>query len=324
MLVHGFLLEPLLQSSALGGYLQLTERMHTYFSRHTIGLEIDQTTRDMLWNERRVAIHYPERRDGKIEAEDNPSLDPADYPGRSAGILRVLLELARDGGFVCAQHYGHEESIVGLVAPGTPIDVLSGVWSDRSYPKRTAVLKSVRLTNAKLISPADSAAILVGRPRQGTLMHWWRAGASIQHLVEETFAEPALDSLSPDQQEILCSEFLRLDITSDLGLPTLAHLLLPVGRTMKDLDIYGLSSDGQIIMAQVTHSPLSHVRGKLERLRHYAVSKSSQLLLFCQHERIEQIDGVTVVPIDRAYREFISSSSGPSWLSAALHRRSDS
>ncbi len=58
--------------------------MHTYFARHTTRLEIDQAMRDLLWNEQRVAIHYPEQYDGVLAADDNPSLNPDDYPGRSA------------------------------------------------------------------------------------------------------------------------------------------------------------------------------------------------------------------------------------------------
>jgi hypothetical protein len=37
------------------------------------------------------------------------------------------------------------------------------------------------------------------------------------------------------EHESMCAEFLRLPAAEREGLPRLVHLLLPVGRTMKDV-----------------------------------------------------------------------------------------
>jgi hypothetical protein len=64
--------------------------------------------------------------------------------------------------------------------------------------------------------------------------------------------EPQLSDLSPSQQEILCSEFLRMPEVESRGLPRLVHLLLPPGKTMRDIDIVGTAADGKRLLAQVT------------------------------------------------------------------------
>lgn len=292
--------------------------MLTYFGRHTKGLDVDQATRDMLWNERRIAIHFPENRDGTMGTEDNRSLDPQASYKTVKKPLGALVELARDGGYVCAQHVGHEESLVGKVSPGATIELISGMWGPGKYSGRTAILKSLRLDKVKLIPPFQAAVILVGQPRQGTFSRWPNARDVIQHLVEGTPIPRTLGSLSPDQQEILCSEFLRSDAAVKIGLPRLAHLLLPVGRTMKDLDIYGLDSSGRLLIAQVTHLSRNDVLGKLQQLLPYLSGADACGVLFCRHDRVERINGVVIVPIQLAFQEVADSTLGAAWLSAAL------
>lgn len=95
-------------------------------------------------------------------------------------------------------------------------------------------------------------------------MKWPKAGRSVVRLVDGLTDELALEDLSPDQQEIVCSEFLRID--SNHELPRLAHLVLPTGRTMRDIDILGIAGDGKPLVAQVTFSPREQVGFKLDRL----------------------------------------------------------
>ena len=69
--------------------------------------------------------------------------------------------------------------------------------------------------------------------------------------------------------------------------PRLRFLLMPVGRTLKDVDIYGLDFDGNAIFAQVTFfekdSPQS--QEKIQRLKEYKGS-GSKLLYFCRMGKI--------------------------------------
>jgi hypothetical protein len=61
----------------------------------------------------------------------------------------------------------------------------------------------------------------------------------------------------------MCSEYLR---HAHGALPILVHLLLPVGRTMKDVDIYGIASDGRKVHAKVTYLELERASDKFLRL----------------------------------------------------------
>jgi hypothetical protein len=285
--------------------------MMTYFIRHTKGIGIENETRERLWQERRIAIHFPYTAKAPAAAEDSTSLDPDDYAGAAKKCLRILLELAKDGGYVCAQHYPKEKWMLGMVRPNSKVELLKGKWIGGN---RTAVLKSLTLSQVRLVDPLEYAVLAVGRPRMGTLMHWHRARKTVEDLVERRAGKVQLSDLAPSQQEILCSELLRLPEAGKLKLPRLAHLLLPTGRTMRDIDILGVATDGKKLVAQVTLSSSTDARWKLERLMAYRDSSQAHLVLFCQCEGPTQENGVTVFPIQQAYDVFTSTESGRTWL----------
>lgn len=290
--------------------------MDTYFVRHNVGIDIDDETRNRLWRERRIAIHYPHEKNGKLKHRDNSSLDPDDYyTGSAKQCMRTLVKLSEQGGYVCAQHYPHPEWMVGLVRPNSKIELLNGKWGSRSgLQGRPAVLKTLRLSNVKLVDPVDYAVLAVGRPRQGTIMQWHLAGKTVENLVLRRRSKPQLSDLAPSQQEILCSEFLRLPQAASLGLPRLAHLLLPTGRTMRDIDIDGIATDAKRLLAQVTFSPLENCAWKIDRLLAYRDAKPTHLLLFCDCADLTEHNGVRIFPIQRAYEIFTSTTHGKQWL----------
>jgi len=288
--------------------------MLTYFARHTRDLDIDDATRRILWEGRLIAMHFPG--DGE---EDTSSLNPEDYEGAGQKAMRLLVELASIGGYVCAQYQGYDDVQVGKALPRSKIELLYGKWGKlHGHEGRPAILKSLRLNSVKIVKPSDYATILVGRPRQGTLNRWPSAGPLIESLVENRGIDPVLASLSFRQQEILCSEFLRLPEAATLQLPTLASLVLPVGRTMKDVDVIGLATDGRPIFAQVTFSEPARAPWKLERLLKYHDTRGCHLLLFCDVEEIAEQQGVTLVPLRKVFTSFTATDSGKRWLSYAV------
>jgi len=289
--------------------------MDTYFVRHNTGMDIDATTRCLLWEEQRIAIHFPHQKDGTLGPEDQTSLDPEDYEGQGRKCLRTLVELAKSGGYVCAQHYPHEECLLGLIEPNSNIELLKGRWGDQNdLAARTAILKTIKLKKCKVVNPLDYAVLAVGRPRQGTIARWLLARETVENLVENRQSMPELSDLTPRQQEILCSEFLRLPEAASFGLPQMAHLLLPPGHTMKDIDIIGIATDGKRLLAQVTFLALSGVALKLDRLLPYRSSGDSHLILFCDCEHSDIQQNITVFPISKAYNSFVASKLGPIWL----------
>jgi hypothetical protein len=181
-------------------------------------------------------------------------------------------------------------------------------------PGRTAILKTLQLTKVTLVKPLDYAVLLVGRPRQGTIMRWPLAGKVVENIVEGRTTKLRLGDLSYRQQEIFCSEFLRLEDAASSGLPRLVHLLLPPGRTMRDIDVTGLADDGKMVLAQVTFSPLSTAHWKIQRLLPYREPKRAHLILFCACDAAANQDGVIIFPIERAFTAFTATKLGELWL----------
>jgi hypothetical protein len=231
-----------------------------------------------------------------------------------------LNELSNNGGYVCAQYRGYEACLIGRVSPGTPIEPVYAQWRRSSYdnPRRPAVLKTVRLDRVKIVSPLDHAVLLVGRPIRGTFMRWPNARDTIRALVEGEPLSVNVGRLSPDQQEIMCSEFLRTPEATAMGLPRLEHLLLPTGRTLKDLDILGIASDGHPLCAQVTLADRVQAAWKLERMKAYATDSSAHLILFCRTTEAETANGVHVRSIEEVFRCFRATASGRRWIARAL------
>ncbi len=283
--------------------------MSTYFIRHTWKLNIDAATRSKLIDDNLVAIHYPDGPAG-LGPDDVPTSNPEDHDRKGANILRRFLALGREGGYVCAEYFAYPGWTLGYVEPGTEVQLLHGHWHEPG--DRIAVLKTLKLTRVRHVQEGAAAAMLVARPRQGTFMRWPRAGRNIERLVDRWTARPTFDDLSPDQQEVLCAEFLRTPLALEMGLPMLAHLTVPTGRTMRDIDIIGVAADGGSVVAQVTYTRPDLARHKVGALASYL--PTAPCLLFCDCSAVESQDGVLLVPIRQVFDQFVASPLGRLWL----------
>jgi hypothetical protein len=282
-------------------------------------MAIDENTINRLLNENRIAIHYPERPDGITGDSDSKSLNPNDYHRAAKGAIRALVELARDGGYVCAEYHGYTKVKIGKVSPETIIDLFEGQWApENENAPRDAILKSIRLSEVKEIHPEDYATIWVGRPRQGTLQRWSNAGTVIEQLVEHGGLPISPKSLSPTQQEVLCSEFLRTEIAASMGLPLVNSLLLPVGRTMKDIDILGITSKGNRVFAQVTFSSFEAAGPKFQKLKKYNCDSGNHCIFFCSTSKMEIVNGIILFPLHQVFELFRNIPTGEIWIKKTL------
>jgi hypothetical protein len=291
--------------------------MSTYFVRHTEQLAVPNSTIFPLWRNHWIAIHYPEQRDQGLGGADNTSLDPNDYSGTGRASMKTLSRLGAEGGYVWAEYRNHPSCLVGKVVAGTPIELHRDKWRETDRPGREAVLKRLALVDAREIGPADCIALRAARPQQGTICQWSNIGERLRYIVDRQTLPIALESLTPAQQEVMCSEFLRHPCTGQFSLPSLETLLMPVGRTMKDVDIYGLTVGGQEIFAQVTYHPLEHAAPKRAVLDQYA-TKDRYTILFCRASAIWQDGLVLVFPIEEVFNVFKNSPEGVRWLERAL------
>lgn len=266
--------------------------MKTFFVRHTRVLPVSDATVASLFSDQRIALHYP-----GAGPTDSESRDPTSYTARGDQVaIRALVELAQVGGYVWAEYRTTGVAYIGKVLPGSEIELRRSEWVRRD-PGREAVLKTLQLKNVRKVLPNELLALRATRPRQGTIARWRKAGRTVEKLVERQPLSFSLQLLSPGQLETMCAEFLR---SARPGYPTLDALLMPVGRTMKDLDFYGLSDSGRRVLAQVTFHRADSDRGrrKLEALAEYAGS-NVELLLFCECQEMGESGGVRLVPLQQ-------------------------
>jgi hypothetical protein len=96
----------------------------------------------------------------------------------------------------------------------------------------------------------------------------WNVGNRLCRLLENGESpEAEWAELSTAEQEAACAEFLRERHTHRPELPVLSRLLMPVGRTLKDIDIYGLAEDGTHLYAQVTYHATATAEGRKKAVR---------------------------------------------------------
>jgi hypothetical protein len=288
--------------------------MNTFFIRHTHQLSISDETRQKLWDDQLIAIHFPVNCDGSWENNgDNRSLNPADYIGSGKKSMNRLCELARFGGYVCAEYHGKSEILIGKIDPESEISLLEGKWNQGL--DRVAVLKTLRLTNTKKISPNSYAVIAASRPRMGTISRWPSVRNAISLLVDGHKPPPSWEMLSTSQQELGCSEFLRLEEISQFGLPRLQALILPFGGTLKDVDIIGIATDTKKIFAQVTFFDFNSARTKLDKLRKFVDPSSAHIILFCKCDTHFKQDDIHIFPVNEVFNALKRHDWGERFLS---------
>ncbi len=276
--------------------------MRSYFARHTERLLVRDEDLRRLWDEDKIAIHYP----GDTErGPDLESTEPEDYSGTGKTAMRYLRDLEENGGYVWAEsRISPCAAKVGKVEAGTPIGLDGALWKvDGVHTSResgdAAILKTLRLEegSVRLVGRTEQVGLRAGRPRQGTLVRW-NCGTRLADLVEGRDPKEDWPNLSTEQQEAACAEFLRWQRERG-DLPQLRYLLLPVGRTLKDLDIYGLTEDGREVFAQVTYHPRGSNSSddKLDRLRAYG-GEGAHLVFFGNGEGPATEGGVPFVPVE--------------------------
>lgn len=286
----------------------MSTEVRTYYVRHTTGMDITRDFHRSLWESKPpcVAIHFPDDRYDHRPAADSRSKDPDDYKGKAKGAMRCLVELAQYGGYVCAEYVDCKGCLIGFIPGNSNIELVEGKWgSANNQTGRTAVLKAIHVHKDKyrFLKPVDSLRLLIGRPQQGTMSRWHQVGNKVHNLVENESTDPSLDDLLPNEQEALCSEFLRLDVAQQKGLPKLMHLMTSVGRTMKGVDILGIDDKGKPILAQVTYSSRIGVKGqaKVNALKDFKTSGNASLILFCTSEQMTNEDGIIIFPLQEVF-----------------------
>ncbi len=275
-------------------------RLESYFVRHTSKLSIQEKYLEDLWQQNRIAVHFPGH-----PLRDSPSVDPEDYEGHEKAGISCLRELSKAGGYVWAMFWkepGYAK--VGKVRPGTPIRIARARWSRspegvyRRKEGQLALLKTLKLTHVKRVGRAELTILWSAVPQQITIARWRAARTRVADEVEHRTPRLSWDNLSTPMQEAICAEFLRYHRIP--GLPRLAHLLAPVGRTMPGVDIYGITRDGTQIFGQVTYATEGESREKQATLRRFK-GRGNALVFLCRCDAISKREGMILIPVDTVW-----------------------
>ena len=210
--------------------------------------------------------------------------------------------------------------LLGVVERGSKIAITTGAWGNRSgLAPRIARLKTLVLTRIRIIHQTD---IFYGLLRAktgmfGTIRRVKNANI-VRNLVNHKEPELIFDNLEPSQQEVMCSEALRLCPPPKSKLPQMTQLLARTGG-MPKVDIRGIAADGKLIAAQVTHSAAkSTIDRKHQALEKWGESLDAYLILFCDVEQ-EVIDNkILKVPIQHTFKRFTETTEGSRWLRISL------
>ncbi len=281
------------------------ELFNSYFIRHTEKLAISPEAILELYSQNLIFIHYPDCKRNDPTAQDKESLNPEDYEGSTAkSNIKIFKELSTNGGIIWAEYYGENNIKIGIVPPNSEIKLIKRYqWENEEYPIRknkVAVIKAIQLRDVKEIEPSKLMNLRVAQPRQRTLGHWRAIKNKLYCIHHNKPLESNFSSLITDEQEIVCQEFLRYQKLFP-NIPQLDYLLLPPGRTMKDIDIYGLSNENKKIFAQVTYlekSENKQFKNKIENLEKYSSSlNDNHLLFFCICSELQKAGDILYIPI---------------------------
>jgi hypothetical protein len=286
----------------------------TYFIRHSSALDIDGNTLTLLWNNDFVGIHYPYDKTKRANGADSQSLDPNDYEKFAKSTLARLKKIGKEGGYVFASYRNIKGGKIGFIEPCTEVEVFHGKWGKGKYVGENAKLKVLKMKNVRNLDAFEGLSLTSVQPRQGTLCHWSKVGSRVQNLVEGVISND-VGSLTTHLQEVMCMEFMRTNRAVELELPQILYTLMPVGRTMKDLDILAIDKNSKPISVQVTYYEQNsiHAQKKLEVLDKYK-DGDSHTVFFCRCEKKEVKNGHIVFPLEQVFNEFcLNSDLGKRW-----------
>lgn len=281
----------------------------TYFICHTKGAEIDHEKFQLLWEKGTVAIHYPSvtinTQSGKMECSSD--FDNTEFEKEKKHVERML-QLAKNGGLVCSTnsfYKGNDYVLIGQVSKGSKIEINEEIcWkttSDRygEFNGEPARLKTLKLQSASIVRRSMHGSFMAGLPIHQTICTIQREEIKkiIHAIVKGKQVEPSPELLSTEQMETACAEFLRFP---NQLYDTLDYLVMPVGRTMKDVDILGKTKSGKTIYAQVTYADTKEkTQNKLNALIKFSGEYESIKIMFVKQGVVPDLnqDKVIIIPI---------------------------
>jgi len=248
--------------------------MKAMFIRHN--MSSTKKILEELRSKRLIAIHF----------ENQASVNPEDYNSAGEKALKKLWEYCESGAIVGADFRSLYPTLmlVGRIESGSKVEAKK--FGDYIY-------KTVQLKNVQEISYKDYPLLSAIQPR-GTIKGWPSAQKYLEAILEKREVPWEVNSLHPSQLEIICYEYLIKE-------KHLSALLLPIGRSLPDIDIVGINRQGKNVYAQITHyNNTNKILEKIEKLKYYK-SKNSLLFFFGPESQEIKNNDVKYISIEEVF-----------------------
>lgn len=249
--------------------------------------ELRQEIIPSLFSRRLVALRY----------DDIESVDPKDYlhegkPWRSAQVAINRLHRYCNEGVVIGAAYGTGVMLVGRISPGTKI---------RPEKFRSnVILKTAQLVDVREVSYVHHPILMI-QPPYGALSGWAAGKGVLDAVMHGRPIVRVPGNLHPGQHEVLCYEWMRSASEID-------RLLMPLGRSLPDIDILGVNSMGRKVIAQVTYQrDPGELERKQEALKRHWQSGMEAFFFLPRGARLEKISEVRQVDLETVLEDLSSA-----------------
>lgn len=272
-----------------------------------------------LYLNRIIAIHY----------DNIPSINSSDYTeskGAETSFKR-LEEFCKDGALIAADyHLIHPEKLViGIIRAGSKIKPMKKTYpakskirsEETSYSERISEkggffwYKTLQLEETKEIDFWDFPVLKSILPPYQAVCNWNNAEEILPSIFKYGKLKWDVYSLATEQLEILCYEYLKEKRIIDA-------LLLPIGRSLPEVDIIGFNLKNETIFAQVTFETkdkkiLSKIK-KLKWCKETELKQKIKLYFFLPDSLIvdyELNNDIEFIGIEDIFRQFSKKEEDP-------------
>ena len=265
--------------------------MRVMYVRHNLGVEAS-ILRD-LYDGHLVALDF------SGQSTNPSSTDPSDYSGEGRRAMQRLKDCGVNGALVAAYFRAlHPDTLlVGRVEQGALVELFHRTSTTRG----PLVYKTLHLADARPIKFSECPVLLATQPQRATITSW-PSGESIVNSVYYRQPLPeVVTSLSCGQLEVLAFHYME-------ARGWIQGLLAPIGRTLIDIDIAGVTSDGRRVFAQVTFAKGKKLEAKARRLEEWlrgCPGQDTQGYLFAPEPPANLHPSVTFKSVTDAFTELL-------------------
>ena len=297
---------------------EFIESHHVVYIRHSLSSTPEVYIK--LISNGIVAVHYTDRLKKGVNSEDLENhKDPENYEDNVKPVMKRFKRFCDEGVIVFADYTDPPNGLeykavnIGIIPEHSCFEPKKYLPGDEDFPKHF-IYKQVKLCNCVHLSYSEAVPFFAIQPRGGTVVKWNAAEQLVKFVYKRKLGlkikKESINHqiLLPFQQEVLCSEYLRIKAPNEIRIK---YFLSPVGRGLKTVDIYG-ANDTNHIFAQVSLSTdESEIKNKIGELlqlsREENDFKKPILIYFGPHKTKEFVrriaPKVKFIPLEKVFDE---------------------